>query len=82
MSSTTIQQYYCSCGKLFSGDVKRTDNLVRLHHKICKKSKGERVDTATVRIKIDMSYPKSQDGEKTKQQHIQDAEREISRIRK
>ena len=80
MTTIAICQISCPCGKLFQGDVKKTDYLMRLHQKICKKGiKG--TDTVSYGMKLNISHPKSHNGLKNKQQHLISAERVINKIK-
>ena len=53
---------------------------MRLHPKLCKRATLV-TDTVVINITVDMSCPKSHQGEKNKQHQLQQANKELSRIR-
>ena len=61
-------EYKCKCGKDYFGEYKKTNMLIRMHHKIC--TETYMPVSGTVKLDFDVVNPKSHLGEKNKQQRI------------
>lgn len=71
MSSQTfkVMTYNCKCGKTFSGEYSKINTLTRMHHKRCAFPYENLANV--MEFNLNKSNPKACDGEKKRQQYIQ-----------
>jgi len=70
MSSQIKQMTYnCDCGKIFSGEYNKIKTLIRMHHKRCACPHKDIANV--VEFNLNKSNPKACNGEKERQQFIQ-----------
>ena len=68
MSQGKFVEYKCKCGKDYFGEFKKTNMLIRMHHKKCTE---EYIPVSgTVKLDFDVLNPKSHFGEKNRQQRV------------
>lgn len=67
--TTKVMTYNCKCGKTFSGEYTKIITLTRMHHKKCAFPYEDFANV--IEFNLNKSNPKANNGEKKRQQHIQ-----------